>query len=85
MAEQNSQPKTLDELRKAVNSPNLQVAPTMILHYGKITLHVQAEGFHFDGSQFHQKLAVIREIKPERKARKPKEEKPQAAKATGKK
>lgn len=82
---ENNKPKTLDELKKAVGNPALTVAPTMILHYGRITLHVESEGFAFDGLNFHQQLKVIKEIKPVRQPRKPKEEvKGAAAKAKSK-
>jgi len=85
MADQDK-PKTIEELRKVVGNPSLQIKPPIIVHYGKITLHLESDGFSFDGQDFHQAFSVVKELKPPKKTRKPKEpaQAPQA-KATGKK
>jgi hypothetical protein len=77
--------RTLDELRQAVGNPKLEPKPPMIVHYGKITLHIESDGFSFDGNEFHQSFTVVREIKPERQKRKPKETQaaPQASVVAG--
>lgn len=74
MSSENNKPKTIEELRKAVGNPNLQIKPPYIVHYGKITLHIESDGFAFDGTEFHQAFNVVKEFKPERQKRKPKEQ-----------
>lgn len=84
MPEQNL---TIDDIRKIIG-PNAKIDSTMILHYGRTTLHCQLDTVQLDAAAgvFHPVLKVVKEIKPARQARKPKDDpQPQAAKAGGKK
>jgi hypothetical protein len=78
---------SLEAFRKA--RPQDKISETMIVHYGSKTLHVEPETVVYDAptNSFSLLLRVTQEIKPERKARKQKDEQTQAAqaKASGKK
>lgn len=87
MPEPKEKVKTIEDFRKAFNNPKLEVSEPIIVHYGKIALHIQPDGVIFDQNDltFHQIYRVVKEIKPVRKPRTPKAVETQASGKLGKK